>query len=197
MGAFWAELSKKTSTSAHALQLKILTSLRTGEILGARWSEFDLERRIWTVPARRMKIKTKDHRVPLSTAAIRLLETIPHTSSDLLFEGQKEGKPISNMTMRNLVRQMDMNRDGGWRDDQQRIATPHGFRSTFRDWAAETTAFENIIVEQALAHTINNQAEAAYRRGDLLERRRELMAAWASYVTEPAASNVVSIKLNA
>ncbi|MDO8863705.1 tyrosine-type recombinase/integrase [Haliea sp. E1-2-M8] len=196
MSAFWSELSKKTSASAQALQLAILTGLRTGEILGAYWSEFDLERRIWTVPARRMKIKTKDHRVPLSGAALNLLETIPRSSSGLLFEGLKVGRPISNMAMLMLVRGMDETQAGGWRDNQGNIITPHGFRSTFRDWAAENTAFENIVVEQALAHTIANQAEAAYRRGDLLERRRELMEAWARYVTIPTASNLVSFKQN-
>jgi integrase len=196
MGAFWSELSEKTSSSAQALQLAILTGVRTGEVLGANWSEFDLERRIWTVPARRMKIKTKDHRVPLSSAATDLLETIPRTSSSLLFEGRKEGKPISNMAMLMLVRGMDENQAGGWRDNEDNVVTPHGFRSTFRDWAAENTGFENIVVEQALAHTIKNAAEAAYRRGDLLERRRELMEAWARYVTRPAASNVVALKQN-
>ena len=121
--------------------------------------------------------------------------------SGLLFEGQKQGKTVSNMAMLMKIRRMDTDKhskDGiGWRDKDGHTITVHGFRSTFRDWAAENTTTDNIVVEQALAHTIGNAVEAAYRRGDLLERRRKLMELWAEYVTRKTASNVINIKQEA
>lgn len=196
VGQFFVALNNDLGIGAQALQLTILTALRTSEILGAHWSEFDLIAGVWTVPAERMKAK-KEHRVPLSTAVLELLNAIPRASSGLLFEGQKEGRPVSNMAMLMKIRRMDTakhSKDGiGWRDDKDQTITAHGFRSTFRDWAAENTAFANIVVEQALAHSIGSAVEKAYRRGDLLERRRELMQAWADYVTRKQVSNVVSI----
>ena len=197
---FWQVLESEQDTGSSALQLTMLTGLRTNEVLGAHWDEFDLEAKVWTVPAERMKAK-KEHRVPLSSTALALLATIPKPSSGYLFEGRTAGKPASNMLMLMKVRRMDAakhDQDGiGWRDEKGQTITPHGFRSTFRDWAAENTPFENIVVEQALAHTIGNAVEAAYRRGDLLERRRELMEAWGSYVTQPSASNVVQLRREA
>lgn len=194
---FWRVLDAEQDTGSQALQLTMLTALRTSEVLSAHWSEFDLDTGVWTVPAGRMKAR-KEHRVPLSTAALELLESIPRVSSGLLFEGRTAGKQASNMVMLMKTRNLDdekYKRDGiGWRDDKGQTITPHGFRSTFRDWAAENTPFENIVVEQALAHAIGSAVEAAYRRGDLLERRRELMEAWGSYVTQPAASNVVQLR---
>ena len=189
-------LVEANDTSSQALRLTILTALRTSEVLGAQWSEFNFESAVWTVPAERMKA-SKEHRVPLSTAVIELLSTIPRTESGLLFEGRTAGKPVSNMAMLMKIRRMDeakYEQDRmGWRDEKGQTITPHGFRSTFRDWAAENTSFENIVVEQALAHSIGNAVEAAYRRGDLLERRRELMEAWGEYVTRPADSNVIQL----
>lgn len=196
MGSFWLALNSHTGVGADALKLLILTGLRTSEVLGASWQEFDLVNKVWTIPPERMKAK-KEHRVPLSSAVLRLLETIPKVSSGLLFEGQKVGKPVSNMTMLMMVRRMDktkLNAGGdGWRNAQGDVITVHGFRSTFRDWAAENTRFQNHIVEQALAHTIGNAVEAAYRRGDLLEQRRELMEAWSQYVTRPAQDKVIKL----
>lgn len=196
-GEFWRVLDAEQDTGSQALQLTMLTALRTSEVLSAHWSEFDLDTGVWTVPAQRMKAK-KEHRVPLSRAALALLDAIPRVSSGLLFEGRTVGKQASNMVMLMKARNLDdekYKRDGiGWRDDKGQTITPHGFRSTFRDWAAENTSFENIVVEQALAHAIGSAVEAAYRRGDLLERRRELMEAWGSYVTQPAASNVVQLR---
>ena len=193
-------LVEANDTSSQALRLTILTALRTNEVLQAHWDEFDLQEKTWTIPAERMKAK-KTHRVPLSTAVIELLSTIPRTESGLLFEGRTAGKPVSNMAMLMKIRRMDeakYEQDGlGWRDEKGQTITPHGFRSTFRDWAAETTAYENIVVEQVLAHTIGNAVEAAYRRGDLLERRRELMEAWGAYVTQPSASNVLQLRKEA
>lgn len=182
---FWLALNNDNSASTQALKLAILTATRTNEILKANWNEFDLNKRVWTIPAKRMKAK-REHRIPLSSAAIELLNQIPRVESGFLFEGAKVGKPLSNMAMLMRCRRMDkakFEEDGkGWRDFEGETITPHGFRSTFRDWAAETTSFPNIVVEQALAHTIGNAVEAAYRRGDLLEKRAELMEAWAAYI---------------
>ncbi|MDM1707694.1 tyrosine-type recombinase/integrase [Thiopseudomonas alkaliphila] len=194
---FWRVLNQERDASSQALQLTILTALRTKEVLGARWQEFDLKAAIWTIPAERMKAK-REQRVPLSSAMLDLLAKLPRVPSGLLFEGRSAGKPISNMAMLKKCERLDAAKyktDGiGWRDNQDQRITPHGFRSTFRDWAAENTSFENIVVEQALAHTIGNAVEAAYRRGDLLERRRELMEAWGAYVTRPIGHNVRQLR---
>lgn len=182
---FWQVLSRDDDASAKAVQLTILTGLRTREVLEAHVSEVDLKAGIWTVPAKRMKAG-KEHRVPLSKAAIEVLESLPQVASGLLFEGRSVGRPVSSTAMLMKLRRMDERKhkaDGqGWRDAAGDVITTHGFRSAFRDWAAEATNFENIVVEQALAHSIGSAVEAAYRRGDLLDRRRELMDAWAEYV---------------
>ena len=200
VAAFIEHLNQKNDTSSQALQLVILTGLRTGEVLGANWSEFDLVNKVWTIPPERMKAR-KEHRVPLSSAVLKLLQEIPRVESGLLFEGQKVGKQVSNMALLMKIRRLDEQRKAtkgkGWRDSNGDRITTHGFRSTFRDWAAECTPFENIVVEQALAHTIGNAVEAAYRRGDLLERRRELMETWAQYVTQPSSSNVMPFRKEA
>lgn len=200
VAAFIEHLNQKNDTSSQALQLVILTGLRTGEVLGAKWSEFDLVKKVWTIPPERMKAR-KEHRVPLSSVVLKLLQEMPRVESGLLFEGQKEGKQVSNMALLMKIRRLDEQRKTtkgkGWRDSNGDRITTHGFRSTFRDWAAECTPFENIVVEQALAHTIGNAVEAAYRRGDLLERRRELMETWAQYVTQPANSNVIPLRKEA
>jgi integrase len=166
--AFMAELRARASMSSWALQFTILTAARTGEVIGARWSEIDLKARLWIVPAERMKAH-REHRVPLSDAAVTLLRSIPRMDGDFVFWGAR--KPtISNMAMLELLRGM---RPG---------LTVHGFRSAFRDWAAEATSFPSEVVEMALAHTIGNAVEAAYRRGDLLDKRRDLMQAWAEFL---------------
>ena len=165
---FMAELRQRSSMSAWALQFTILTACRTGEVIGAQWTEIDLDAGLWTIPASRMKAQ-REHRVPLTPAAVDLLRALPRQDGDAVFWGAR--KPtISNMAMLELLRGM---RPG---------LTVHGFRSAFRDWAAESTAFPSEVVEMALAHTIANQVEAAYRRGDLLDKRRELMQAWADYL---------------
>ncbi|MDG9729093.1 integrase arm-type DNA-binding domain-containing protein [Ignatzschineria sp. RMDPL8A] len=196
IGAFWQSLIKDQSASSQALQLTILTATRTSEVLNAHWREFDLKNKVWTIPAERMKAG-REQRIPLSSAALTVLEQIPQVVSGLLFEGRTEGKPLNNMAMIMKARRMDKAKtkaDGkGWKDSNGETITPHGFRSTFRDWAAEATSFENIVVEQALAHTIGNAVEAAYRRGDLLERRRQLMEAWAQHINETKKNNVVSL----
>ncbi len=168
--AFLSELRAGSSLASRALEFTILTAARTSEALGARWSELNLERKIWTVPAQRMK-SGKEHRVPLSPRAVKLIKELETVKgNEFVFPGQKPGKHLSNMCLLMLLRRMH-------KDD----FTVHGFRSTFRDWAAETTHFPNFVVEMALAHTIENKVEEAYRRGDLLEKRRELMKAWDRY----------------
>jgi integrase len=165
-------LRNKKGSSALALEFMILTAARTSEVIGAQWGEFDISSKIWTVPAERMKA-SKEHRVPLSNQVITILTSIKSNrhAEDLVFPGWKTGTGLSNGAMRTLMKKIEF---GPY--------TPHGFRSTFRDWAAdEAHTFQNETIELALAHTIKNQAEAAYRRGDQLERRRELMEAWSKY----------------
>ena len=174
VASFMADLREREGTAARALEFAILTSGRTSEVLGARWDEIDLQARVWTVPGERMKAG-KEHRVPLSDAAVTVLERMQSVrEGDLIFPGQRRGKPLSNMVMLMLLRRMD-------RGD----LTAHGFRSTFRDWAAERTAFPGEVAEAALAHTVSSKVEAAYRRGDLFEKRRLLMNAWAAFCTTP------------
>lgn len=168
IGAFMAYLAEIDGMGAAALRFAILTAARSGEVRGATWSEIDIEARTWTVPAERMKAG-REHRVPLSDAALALLAGLPrYVDNPLVFPGSK-GRQISDMTLSAVVRRLDV------------PVTVHGFRSTFRDWAAESTAYPGDVVEMALAHTISNKVEAAYRRGDLFEKRRQLMQAWADY----------------
>ncbi len=173
-----AQLRANDCLSARALELTVLTSARTSEVIEARWCEFDLNAGLWTVPAERMKAGA-EHRVPLSSRARDLLASLPRVSdSAYVFPGARRGRPLSNMAMLELLRGM-----------RGRGATVHGFRSTFRDWAAERTAYPSDVVELALAHTVRNKVEAAYRRGDLLEKRARLMAEWAVFCeTIPAAA---------
>lgn len=199
-GEFWCELGKAQGTGAAALRFAILTAARSGEVRGARWSEVDLEAGVWTVPGERMK-GGKDHRVALSEAALDLLRALPRFEGvDLLFPGRTLG-PISDATMAKVVKglhEASVKAGGaGWIDRRQggKVATPHGIaRSTFRDWAAETTAYPSEMVEMALAHTISNKVEAAYRRGDLFEKRRRLMADWAAFLATPKAGTVTPIR---
>lgn len=170
MAEFFGNLSAKSAMAARALQFLILTTARSGEVLGATWSEVDLDRSLWVVPGSRMKAG-KEHRVPLSEAALNVLRSVDVglQPDNYLFWGKSPDRPLSNMAMSMLLRRMAPN------------VTVHGFRSSFRDWAAEVSAFSHEVCEMALAHTIPNKAEAAYRRGDLLDKRRELMEAWADY----------------
>ena len=184
IGAFMAKLREETSISAHALALLILTATRTSEVLDAPWGEFDLEERVWTIPAERMKAD-KEHRVPLTKPAIALLREMDEIrTGDFVFPGAKQGRPLSNMALAMLMRRM------GYGD-----FTPHGFRSSFRDWAAERTSYPREVAEMALAHKIPDAVEAAYRRGDLFEKRRKLMEAWATFCGRPPElTEVVSLK---
>ena len=174
MSDFMAELRGKEGVSASALEFAILTAARTGEVIGAEWSEIDLEAKLWTVPASRMKAG-KEHRVPLSDRALEVLADLSR-DGEFVFPSGRAGKPLSNMAMLELLRGM-----------RGRGATVHGFRSTFRDWAAEQTSFPNELCEIALAHAVSDKVEAAYRRGDMMEKRRRLMADWALYCAGPPA----------
>lgn len=166
---FMQRLVEQHGTSALALRFLILTAARSGEVRGATWNEVDFDQAVWTIPASRMKAK-REHRVPLSDAALQVLQEAQScpssTPSRLIFSNHKGG-PLSDMTLTALMRRMDV--DG----------VPHGFRSTFRDWVGELTHFPSDLAEMALAHVLPNKTEAAYRRGDALEKRRSMMDAWA------------------
>lgn len=167
---FMAELRLRTDVSARLLEFVILTASRSGEARGARWSEFDLPGGEWTVPRERMKAG-KAHRVPLSARAVAILQQLYDVRvSDVAFPGTK-GQPYTDMSLTQLLRRM------GYAE----LATCHGFRSSFKDWASECTSFSNEVSEMALAHAISNAAEAAYRRGSMFQKRRELMEAWSRF----------------
>jgi integrase len=172
MGVFAAALREQEGIVARSLEFLILTAARMGEVIGARWNEFDLTAKVWTVPAERMK-GNREHRIPLSPAAFSIIQQMHSTSVadvDYVFPGWKRSKPLSNSVMLKLVKRMG-------RDD----LTAHGFRSTFRDWAAERTSYPREVAEMALAHTVSDKVEAAYRRGDLFAKRRRLMEEWAKH----------------
>ncbi len=168
--SFVAVLSTKEGLAARALELLIHTATRTSEVLEARWDEFDFDNALWTIPGHRMKAG-KEHRVPLTPRAIAILKSIPQ-QCDLVFPGAKAERPLSNMSMTQLMRRMDLGH-----------FTVHGFRSSFRDWAADVAHAPREIAEAALAHQVGSEVERAYRRGDALERRRDLMRAWSTFVS--------------
>jgi integrase len=191
IGAFMGRLAKDDGVSALALQFVILTAARTGEVIGARWSEMDLGLAVWTVPAERMKAG-REHRVPLSDQALAVLRVVAKLRTNpradgFVFPGGKPGKPLSSMALLMLLRRMA-------RGD----LTTHGFRSTFRDWCAEATNYPREVAEAALAHALRDKTEAAYQRGDLMEKRRCLMEEWAVFCTRPAAAaKVVPLRAGA
>jgi len=171
---FMKALREQEGVAARGLEFQILTASRTGEVIGAIWDEVNLGSMLWTIPASRMKTG-KEHRVPLSSAAVSLLETLYKVkTSPYIFPGGKKGKPLSNMAFLAILKRMK-------RSD----LTAHGFRSTFRDWAAEETQFPSEVAEMALAHVVSDKVEAAYRRGDLFEKRRWIMEAWERKIRLP------------
>jgi integrase len=182
--AFMAELRGRDTISARALEFTVLTAARTSEVIGAKWSEIDLDAGVWTVPVERMK-GGKEHQVPLSTRAIEILESLPRERGGYVFPGAKAKAPLSNMAMLELLRGMDGN-----------DFTVHGFRSTFCDWAGDRTNFARDVIEHALAHRIKDKAEAAYRRSAALEKRRQLMEAWAKYCSSPAQPSAQVVALH-
>jgi integrase len=183
VAAFVAKLREREASSALALELCILTAARSGELLGMRWHEIDLDKKVWTVPANRMKAG-REHRVPLSSRAISILKLLAKVrAGEFVFPGQARNKPLSNMAMEMVLRRMKVEE-----------ATVHGFRSSFRDWAGNVSNFPREIAETALAHVVGDKAEQAYRRGDALEKRRKLMEAWAAYIEPKASANIVQIR---
>jgi integrase len=171
VGAFLMRLRGVDGIGAMALEFVVLTAVRSGEGRGAKWAEMDLAAKVWTIPAGRMKTG-KEHRVPLSGRALQILNVMKARSiNDLVFPGQREGRPLSDMTLAKALKTA-----GGGE------FTVHGFRSSFRDWVAEETSFQREVAEAALAHAVGDSVERAYRRGDALEKRRTLMEAWATYL---------------
>lgn len=169
--AFYADLRTRNAMAAKALMFTCLTGSRTGEVLGMRWDEIDFDSGVWTCPAERMKTG-EEHRVPLTDQMVAIIEPLKAMQSDYVFEGQKRHQPLSNMAMLMLLRRMKI--EG---------ATVHGFRSTFRDWAAEVANVPREVAEMSLSHRIGSQVELAYARSDLLERRRALMQTWNCFVS--------------
>lgn len=184
VGAFMQALKQTGGMGARALEFAILTAARSGEVRGATWGEFDLTERLWRIPAGRMKAR-REHVIPLSDAALALLRALPRVEGDAhVFPSAKPNRPLSDMTMTAVLKRMG--RAG---------LTQHGFRSTFRDWAGETTAYPREVIEHALAHQLKDKAEAAYARGSLLEKRARLMADWAKHcATVQVAGDVTPIR---
>jgi integrase len=175
IGDFLRQLRAIEGLSARALEFAILTSARTGEVIGARWNEIDINAKLWTVPAHRMK-GGREHRVPLSGGALSILSKLkPESTRVHIFASDGQDAPLSNMALLMTLRRM-----------KRKDLTVHGFRSTFRDWTAERTNFSREVAEAALAHAVGDKVEAAYRRGDVFEKRRELMQAWADYCDDLA-----------
>lgn len=182
IGAFVQNLRHRNGMAARALEFLILTAVRSGELRGATWDEIDLEAKVWTIPEERMKAG-KEHRVPLCDDAVKLLEALPRfEDNNLIFPGPRGGV-LSDVGLTKPIRAM------GHKE------TVHGFRSTFRDWCAESTNYPHEVAEMALAHTISNAVEKAYRRGDLLAKRTRLMDDWSKFINQPVKSGeVVSIR---
>jgi integrase len=166
-GTFMTKLREGDSMAAKALELQILTATRPGEVVGAMWSEFDLRGKIWTIPAERMKAN-KEHTIPLSPQAVELLKSIPRVTK-FVFPGVKLDKCMTTAAAMNLLKRIEPG------------ITAHGFRSTFRDWAADQTGYAREVIEHAMAHQLKDKAEAAYFRSDMIEKRARLMADWAKY----------------
>jgi integrase len=180
--AFVARLRERQAVAALALEFAILTAARSGEVLGARWPETDLDAKVWTIPPERMKA-AREHRVPLSDRALGILNQMKESrTGDYIFPGSVSGRPLSVMAMDMVLRRIGES------------VTVHGFRSSFRDWAGNETHFPRELAEHALAHVIGDKAEQAYRRSDALARRRELMDAWARFCDVGAGENVVAFK---
>lgn len=188
---FMAALKSMEGSAARCLAFAILTATRSGEARGATWTEIDLKAQVWTIPENRMKAE-REHRVPLSPAAVSLLESMPRFDDcDLVFPSPTL-KLLSDMTLLAVIKRMngtakpsDTKTEPCWVDKNVVPVVPHGFRSTFRDWVGECTAYQNHVAEMALAHTIGDAVEKSYRRGDLFEKRRHMMDAWAEFLSKP------------
>lgn len=180
IGAFMLALREREGVSARAVEFAILTACRSGEVRGARWAEFDMAGKLWTIPAERMKAK-REHQVPLSDAALAVLESMPKDDNvDVVFAGTKE-RPLSDMSLTAVIRRMNGDEKPVWADANGDSITVHGFRSSFRMWAAETTNYPREVAEHALAHQLPDAVERAYQRGSQFAKRAALMAEWAVY----------------
>lgn len=194
---WFADLRGRSGIATRALEFLVLTAARSGEVRGAVWEEIDLRRRIWTIPADRMKA-SRDHRVPLSEAAWRVLEDIPRfAGSQFVFPAVRGGQ-LSDMALSSTMRRMNVAKEGGYLDSASgRPAVVHGLRSTFRDWAAELTTWPRELAEVALAHRVGSEVELAYRRTDMVERRRQMMQEWSLFLegrSVPDAGKVLPFK---
>lgn len=200
---WFADLRRREGFGARAVEFAALTAARSGEVRGATWDEIDLERALWVVPAARMKMG-KEHRVPLSSAAVAMLKALPRLDDNPLVFPAARGGMLSDMTLSATMRRMHQaavdaaggDEAAGYLDPRnKRPAVPHGLRSTFRDWVAERTTYPGDMAEVALAHKISNAVEAAYRRGDMVEKRRAMMAAWAGYLSGAGATGGKVVRL--
>ena len=182
---FFAAISQRQGMAARALEVTLLTGLRTGEVIGATWTEIDLAHKIWVIPPERLKdrkTRTEPHRVPLSPQVVAILKTLP-TLGEFVFPGLKPGKPLSNMAMLSVLKDMNCDESGEprWVDAKSgRPITPHGLRATFRTWG-EDAGFPRDLLEESLGHQIGTAVERAYRRTDGFDRRRVIMKAWADF----------------
>lgn len=190
---WFVDLQGRKGTATRALEFMALTAARSGEVRGAVWSEINLEARLWIIPSDRMKAGA-EHRVPLTDQAISLLKSLPRLEgSDFVFPAARGGM-LSDMSLSATMRRINEAREGGYLDRQSsRPAVPHGLRSTFRDWAAERTAYPRDMAEIALAHTVGSEVERAYRRSDMIEKRRGMMDAWGRFLRGEAGGNVIRI----
>lgn len=199
IGSLIESLRKQAGTAARTLEFTILTATRSNETISATWREFDLEDEIWTIPAERMKAE-KEHRIPLSDRALKIIkEMLPLKTSEAgpVFLSPKGQQPLSNASMAAVLKRMNKAREANklsrWIDPTSgRDAVPHGFRSTFRDWAGETTAYPKEVIEHAISHQLKDKAEAAYARGTLFNKRRRLMGEWAKYCNTVATDATVT-----
>ena len=185
ISGFMETLRNQEGVSARGLEFLILTAARTGETIGAKWDEVNFDKAVWVISADRMKAG-KEHRVPLSSAALKVLSGLKEAAqNDFIFPGMRRNTSLSNMAFLQLLKRMDRN-----------DITAHGFRSSFRDWAAERTAYPHEVAEMALAHAVGNKVEAAYRRGDMFDKRRKIMDDWAGFCTSKVGvdGNVVAIR---
>jgi integrase len=196
IGAFVGELRSREGVAARAVEFAILTATRSGEVRGAKWSEIDLAAKVWTIPAQRMKAK-REHEVPLSDASVKLLNSQAKIDGcDLVFPGTK-GQPLSDMSLTAVIRRMN-GESPIWVDRDGKTITVHGFRSTFRMWAAELTSYPREVAEHALAHQLPNMVERAYQRGTLFGKRAKLMSEWAKFCEcETRAGELVPINRTA
>ncbi|GGB63450.1 integrase [Roseibium aquae] len=192
---WFADLRSRTGIATRALEFLAMTAARSGEVRGATWAEIDLDAGLWIIPAERMKAQ-REHRVPLTNDAIDLLRALPRFEGvDFVFPAARGGM-LSDAALSACMKRMHAAREGGYPDPRTgRLAVPHGLRSSFRDWAAERTEFDRDMAELALAHVVGSAVERAYRRSDMIEKRRQMMAAWARFLTGETAAKVVKLEV--